>query len=453
METGQIRVLVADDEYYICEGLKEALAKEGYRVDVAHDGLEAESCLKNNIYHATIFDLKMPGRDGLFLLQLVRETSPDTGVIMITAFGDVETAVDAMRQGAYDYLTKPVDLKRLRLSLQHLLDRQALVAENKELRARLDSTEAFGEIVHRSAVMGQVCDVIDQAAMTDVPVLITGETGTGKELATRAIHLRGSRRNAPLIAMNCGAFSESLFEAELFGYVKGAFTGADTNKKGHFAAAEGGTLFFDEVGEIPLPNQVDLLRVLEEKAYRPVGSTQSIKMNVRTIFATNRNLEQEVAEGRFREDLYYRLNVVPVRLPPLRERHEDIPLLVETFLDQLCALHHKSRKRLDADAMQQILIYEWPGNVRELKNTIERLVVTCPDQEIKLAQLPSRVRNKIEEPKAIALKAGMALEDAERILIADTLQNITSNRKDAAEILGISLRTLQYKIKKYDLHS
>jgi DNA-binding NtrC family response regulator len=451
MQMGKIRVLVADDEYYICEGLKEVLVKEGYAVDVAHDGLEAESFLNKNIYHATIFDLKMPGRDGLRLLKFVRETSPDTGVIMITAFGEIETAVDAMRQGAYDYLTKPIDLKRLRLSLQHLLDRQALVAENKELRARLDSTETFGEIVHRSAVMAQVCDVIGQAAMTDVPVLITGETGTGKELVTRAIHQKSSRSNAPLIAMNCGAFSESLFEAELFGYVKGAFTGADTNKNGHFAAAEGGTLFFDEVGEIPLSNQVDLLRVLEEKAYRPVGSTESIKMDVRTIFATNRNLENEVSEGRFREDLYYRLNVVPVRLPPLRERHEDIPLLVERFLDQLCALHHKSRKRLDADAMQQMLLFGWPGNVRELKNTIERLVVTCPDAEVKAAQLPSRIRAAVEKPKEIALKAGMSLDEAERILIADTIRNITSNRREAASRLGISLRALQYKIKKYGL--
>jgi DNA-binding NtrC family response regulator len=237
----------------------------------------------------------------------------------------------------------------------------------------------------------------------------------------------------------------------VFGYVQGAFTGADSNKNGHFAAAEGGTLFFDEVGEIPLTHQVDLLRVLEEKAYRPVGSTQNVKMNVRTIFATNRNLELEVSEGRFREDLYYRLNVVPIRLPHLRDRHEDIPLLVETFLDQLCALHHKFRKQLDADAMQQMLTYEWPGNVRELKNTIERLVVTCPDNDVKFSQLPSRIRAAIEEPKTVALKAGMSLEAAERILISDTLQNITSNRKEAAQLLGISLRALQYKIKKYDL--
>jgi DNA-binding NtrC family response regulator len=451
MERGKIRVLVADDEYYICEGLKEVLTKEGYVVDVAHDGLEAEACLQKNIYHATIFDLKMPGRDGLYLLRTVRDSSPDTGVIMITAFGEVETAVDAMRRGAYDYLTKPVDLKRLRLSLQHLLDRQALVAENKVLRARLDSPESLGEIVHRSAVMAQVCDVIRQAAMTDVPVLVTGETGTGKELVARAIHQGSSRRDEPLIAMNCGAFSESLFESELFGYVKGAFTGADTNKKGHFAAAEGGTLFFDEVGEIPLANQVDLLRVLEEKAYRPVGSTQNTKMDVRTIFATNRNLESEIAEGRFREDLFYRLNVVPISLPHLRDRHEDIPLLVETFLEQLCALHNKSRKRLNADAMQQMLTYEWPGNVRELKNIIERLVVTCPDNEVKYSQLPSRIRAAKEEPKMLALKAGMSLEAVERALIADTLKNLTANRKEAARLLGISLRALQYKIKKYEL--
>ncbi len=451
MDASEIRILIADDEYYICEGLREAMAKNGYQVDVAYDGRKAKTLMETHAYNAAIFDLKMPGNDGLALLKWVREAELDTGVIVITAFGEVETAVEAMRRGAYDYLTKPVDLKRLRLSLEHLLDHRALVAENRALRARLDANGANGEIVHRSAVMEHVCDTIAQAAMTDVPVLITGETGTGKELVARAIHRASARRHAPLVAMNCGAFAETLFGSELFGYVKGAFTGATADKAGHFASAEGGTLFFDEVGEIPLPNQVDLLRVLEEKAYRPVGSTKAVTADVRTIFVTNRDLEQEVAKGQFREDLYYRINVVPIRLPPLRERVEDIPLLIDVFFEHLCVLHQKPRKELTPDAMDRVLAYLWPGNVRELKNTIERIVVTCADQKVDVDHLPSRVRDARDAPDILMVKLGSSLAEVERALIEETLAQVTANRKEAAALLGISVRALQYKIKAYNL--
>ncbi|MDE2800957.1 MAG: sigma-54 dependent transcriptional regulator [Gemmatimonadota bacterium] len=451
MDASEIRLLIADDEYYICEGLREAMTKDGYRVDVAYDGNQAKALMEAQEYDAAIFDLKMPGRDGLSLLKWVRGANREIGVIVITAYGEVETAVEAMRRGAYDYLTKPVDLKRLRLSLERLLDHQALVVENRVLRARLDSNGENGEIVHRSAAMEQVSDTIAQAAMTDVPVLITGETGTGKELVVRAIHQASARRNAPLLAMNCGAFAETLFGSELFGYVKGAFTGATADKAGFFAAAEGGTLFFDEVGEIPLPNQVDLLRVLEEKAYRPVGSTKAVAADVRPIFVTNRDLEREVAEGRFREDLYYRINVVPIRLPPLRERVEDIPLLVDVFFDNLCALHHKPRMELTPDAMDRVLAYFWPGNVRELKNTIERIVVTCADQKVDVDHLPSRIRDAQNATDTITVELGSSLEDMERALIEKTLAHVTANRKEAAALLGISVRALQYKIKAYNL--
>lgn len=451
MDANEIRILIADDEYYICEGLREAMTKDGYRVDVAYDGNQAKTLMEAHEYDAAIFDLKMPGRDGLALLKWVRGANREIGVIVITAYGEVETAVEAMRRGAYDYLTKPVDLKRLRLSLERLLDHQALVAENRVLRARLDSNGENGEVVHRSAAMEQVSDTIAQAAMTDVPVLITGETGTGKELVVRAIHQASARRNAPLVAMNCGAFAETLFGSELFGYVKGAFTGATADKAGFFAAAEGGTLFFDEVGEIPLPNQVDLLRVLEEKAYRPVGSTKAVAADVRTIFVTNRDLEREVAEGRFREDLYYRINVVPIRLPPLRERVEDIPLLIDVFFDNLCVLHHKARKELTPDAMDRVLAYLWPGNVRELKNTIERIVVTCADQKVDVDHLPSRIRDAQNETDTITVELGSSLAEVERALIEKTLAHVTANRKEAAALLGISVRALQYKIKAYNL--
>ena len=451
MEASEIRILIADDEYYICEGLREAMTKDGYGVDVAYDGNRAKALMEAHEYDAAIFDLKMPGQDGLALLKWVRGANREIGVIVITAYGEVETAVEAMRRGAYDYLTKPVDLKRLRLSLERLLDHQALVEENRVLRARLDSNGENGDVVHRSAAMEQVCDTIAQAAMTDVPVLITGETGTGKELVARAIHQASARRNAPLVAMNCGAFAETLFGSELFGYVKGAFTGATADKAGFFAAAEGGTLFFDEVGEIPLPNQVDLLRVLEERAYRPVGSTKAVAADVRTIFVTNRDLEREVAEGRFREDLYYRINVVPIRLPPLRERVEDIPLLIDVFFDNLCVLHHKPRMELAPDAMDRVLAYLWPGNVRELKNTIERIVVTCADQKVNVDHLPSRVRDAQNATDTIMVELGSSLEDVERALIEKTLAHVTANRKKAAALLGISVRALQYKIKAYNL--
>jgi DNA-binding NtrC family response regulator len=450
-ETTEIRVFVADDEYHICEGLKESLLKSSYKVDVAYDGDKASRMLAEQVYHAAIFDLKMPGKDGLSLLKQVKEKSPDTGVIIITAFSEVSTAVDAMRQGAYDYLAKPVDLKRLNLSLRHLLEHQALVAENKELRARLGSAETFGEIVHRSSSMQHVCDTLEQAAMTDVPVLIMGDTGTGKELVARAIHQRSGRRNELLVAVNCGAIPETLFESELFGHTRGAFTGAHENKPGRFAVAEGGTLFLDEVGEIPLANQVDLLRVLEEKVYTPVGSNSPEKSNVRLIFATNRNLEEEVNAGSFREDLYYRINVVPIRLPFLRDRKEDIPLLVETFLDQLCLLHRKERKHLVPDAMQLILNYPWPGNVRELKNVVERIVVTCPDTEVGPGRLPTRIRAVELEPEGITVPPQASLAEMEKQLIVQTLRDRAISRKQAAGILGISLRTLQYKIKKYGL--
>ena len=453
METTGLRILVADDEYHICEGLRESLSKSNYAVDVAYDGTEAAGLLDREVYHAAVFDLKMPGVDGLSLLKLVKEKNPDTGVIIITAFGEVSTAVDAMRLGAYDYLTKPVNLKRLQLSLQHLLQHQALVAENKELRARLDSAPPFEDIVHRSPVMQRVCDTIEQAAMTDVPVLIMGDTGTGKELVARAIHTRSSRGGGPLVAVNCGAIPETLFESELLGHVRGAFTGAHADKPGRFAAAEAGTLFFDEVGEIPLQNQVNLLRVLEEKVYIPVGGTEPVSANVRTIFATNRELEALVRQGRFREDLYYRINVVPLRLPPLRQRREDIPLLVETFLDQLCSLHRKPRKQFTPDAMQVILAYQWPGNVRELKNMIERIVVTCPDREVAQEGLPSRVREAGPEPDSLSVPLGTSIQDVERELITKTLAHVTSNRREAAAVLGISVRTLQYKIKRYNLFS
>ena len=452
MRSSEIHILVIDDEQDVCEGLIDSLTEAGYTVDSVHGLRETAKRLESGSYDAAILDLKVPGEAGMSLLKDFKANSPDTGVIMITSHGEVATAVEAMRLGAYDFLAKPADFKRIRLSLQRLLEHQALVVENKELRARLDSTTSFEEIVHRSEVMRNVCDTIRQAAMTDVPVLITGETGTGKELVARAIWQTSSRAKGPIVPVNCGAIPESLFESELFGHIKGAFTGAHTDKPGRFAAAEGGTLFFDEVSEIPIQNQVDLLRVLEEKVYTPVGEMKPLKANVRTIFATNQDLDTLVRQGRFREDLYYRINVVPIKLPLLKNRREDIPLLVDAFLAQLCPLHGKPRKRLTAGGMKSILNYDWPGNVRELRNVIEQIVVTCEDREVGQKRLPARVRESSPKPQRLAMEIGGSIQDAERALIEHTLKQVTSNRKKAAAILGISVRTLQYKLKLYDLH-
>ena len=449
MRASEIRILVTDDGRDAYEGLVDHLSESGYAVDSAQGLHEAAERLERGFYHAAIVDLQLPGNAGMSLLQRVKEKNPDTGVIIVASHGSVATAVEAMRLGAYDFLTKPADFKRIKLSLQRFLEHQTLVVENKELRARLDSTTTFEEIVHRSEVMRTVCDTIKQAAVTDVPVLITGETGTGKELVARAIWQTSSRASGPIVPVGCGAIPESLFESELFGHVKGAFTGAHVDKRGRFAAAGGGTLFFDEVSEIPLLNQVDLLRVLEQKVYTPVGGMKPIKADVRTIFATNRDLEMLVERGAFREDLYYRINVVPIKLPPLKERKEDIPLLVDTFLAQLCPLHGKSRKCLTAGAMQSIFDYDWPGNVRELKNVVEQVVVTCADREVDHNRLPVRIRESTPNSDRVAVKVGGSLQDAERALIEHTVTQVTCNRKKAAAILGISVRALQYKLKKY----
>ncbi len=451
MHSNENRILVIDDEKDVSEGLIDFLSEAGYIVDAVHGLREIGKRLERGHYHAAILDLKVPGKAAMSLLKEVKARSPDTGVIVITAQGEVATAVEAMRLGAYDFLPKPTDFKRIRLSLERLLEHQALVVENKELRARLDSATSFEEIVHRSEVMRSVCDTIRQAAMTDVPVLITGETGTGKELVARAIWQTSSRADDPMVPVNCGAIPESLFESELFGHVRGAFTGAHADKPGRFAAAEGGTLFFDEVSEIPIQNQVDLLRVLEEKVYTPVGGMKPHKANVRTIFATNRDLDTLMRQGGFREDLYYRINVVPIQLPLLKDRKEDIPLIVDTFLAQLCSLHGKPRKRFTAGAMQSILNYDWPGNVRELKNVIEQIVVTCEDQEVGVKRLPVRVRESGTRPERFEMEIGKSIQDVERALIEHTLTQVTSNRKEAAAILGISVRALQYKLKRYQV--
>ncbi len=451
VEIPNVKILVADDEFNISSGLKEVLQKSGYLVDVASDGNRSAELVEKELYNLAIVDLKMPGPGGLEILRRIREKSPDTIVIIITAYGTVSTAVDAIKSGAYDYITKPMDIKRLRLIVDHALEHQALIAENKELRSRLEGDDSLGTIVARSQGMRKVTDIVKQVALSDVPVLLQGETGTGKELVARSIHQRSQHREGPFIALNCGAVPDNLFESELFGHTKGAFTGAHADRPGRFHMAQGGTLFLDEITEIPLQNQVDLLRVLEEKEFQAVGGTDTIKSAVRIISATNRDLQKAVEDGSFREDLYYRLNVVPIELPPLRDRKEDIPVLIESFLEQFCHIHRQRSRRICADAMRALIDYRWPGNVRELKNTVERIVVTSSEQEIKPEHLPLQIQSAREPSHSFTVGLGISIQEMEKRLIRETLTHVSSNRKQAASALGISLRTLQYKLKEYKL--
>ncbi len=453
MDKSKIHILVADDEPGLCAGIQEALQREGYPVSIAHDGQQAIELIAKRLYNLVIADVKMPARTGAELLTEIKRVSPDTIVILMTAYGTVTTAVDAMKQGAYDYLPKPLDLRRLRTLVKQALEYQAVVAENKELRVRLQKRSEPSPLIGSTETMRAVGRLVDEVAASDVTVLIQGESGTGKELVARAIHTKSLRRDKPFVSVNCAALPEQLLEAELFGHVRGAFTGAYTTRPGRFQMAEGGTLFLDEVGDLPAKGQGDLLRVIEEGTFRMVGSSELSRANVRVIAATNKNLEQAVKEGRFREDLFYRLHVIPIVLPPLRERAEDIPLLIEAFLQHFAAKHKRPAKVMSPDAIQLCQRYRWPGNVRELRNVIERLVITGPRKIIEADDLPASLRQAEAAQAEFAVRAGMTLDEVEKELIRKTLVHVSANREAAARALGISRRTLQYKLKKYGLLS
>ena len=456
MDDIDCRILIADDEATIRQGLQEALQQPGYVIDAAADGNEALDQLDRRSYDVVVLDLRMPGPGGMEILDEIQENHSQTQAIILTAHGNVLTAVEAMKRGAFDFVTKPVDLTHLRLVVGRARDRVDLERENRELHSRLDNRQetedAFRRIVRRSAAMQKATRTVKQVALTDVPVLLRGETGSGKELIARAIHDRSKRRQGPFVAVNCGGFTEDLFASELFGHKRGAFTGAHADRPGRFAIAEEGTLFLDEIGEVPLKNQIELLRALESKEYQPLGDPAVHTADVRIIAATNRDLEAAVSEGIFRDDLYYRLNVVPLDVPPLRDRREDIPLLAEVFLEASCRAYDQPRKKLTREAMAQLVGHDWPGNVRELRNLIQRLVVTCPGS----ALTPEVLAEALGEPSADAdavlhIPLGSSLRDVEAEFIGQTLQRLTSNRRKAADILGISVRSLQYKLKEYDI--
>ncbi len=451
MNRGQIKILVVDDERALGTGIQEALQREGYTVDTANHGETALRMIGGQLYNLVLTDVRMPRLDGLELLRQARRKSRDTQFIIMTAYGTVENAVEAMKEGAYDYLTKPVDLKRLRALVLKALELQAVVAENSELRQRLLKQSEPNHLVGESEAIRKVVRIAEEVARSDVTVLIEGESGTGKELVARLVHARSGRADRPFIFVNCAALPESLVEAVLFGHVKGAFTGAVADKLGRFHLADGGTLFLDEIGDLGPKGQGDLLRVIEDGAFRQVGGTVLQRVDVRIVVATNTNLQEAVAARKFREDLYYRLQIVPIIVPPLRERAEDIPLLIESFLEHFAGKHKRRQKTMASDALQLCQRFPWPGNVRQLRNVIERLVITCPQPTIEAGDLPDFIHAHEKTAVSFPLRVGMTIGEAEKLLIRQTLTHLTSNRAEAARVLGLSRRSLQYKLRRYAL--
>jgi len=444
-------VVVADDERGTREGLERALS-DRYQVVLAEDGQKALQILESQPADVLITDLKMPGLDGMTLLKRAMGLQKPPVCIVMTAYGSIESAVEAMQAGAYHYLTKPnINLDELELVIQRALNERQIEAENVNLRQQLDRKFGLENIIGESPAMQQVFDIIQQVGPTRATVLITGETGTGKELVAHAIHNLSPRRKAPFIAVHAAALPSTLLETELFGHEKGAFTGAVERRLGRFELADGGTLFLDEVGELEPQMQVKLLRVLEERSFERVGGQKTIEVDVRLVAATNKDLKELVAEKKFRDDLYYRLSVVTIALPPLRERREDIPLLVSAFLRQCSEENNKRVTEITPEAMNVLMAYDWPGNVRELRNTVEQMVVLARSEKLTLRDVPPTIRGGADLTKITVVRSGMTVEQAEKELIVQALKECKGNRTRAAEKIGISRRTLHRKLKRYGL--
>jgi len=447
------RILVVDDERSMQEFLEIFLRGEGYEVATAGDVASARAMLESDDFDVVISDIQMPGGSGLELLHAARDASPDAIVIMITAYASTETAIAAMKEGAYDYLTKPFRVDEIRLVVEKALEKKTLAQENRRLRTELRARSRSRRVIGSSAAMQRVFELVSQVADSRANVLVTGESGTGKEMVARAIHEIGERREGPFITVNCAAIPENLIESELFGHVRGAFTGALHNKEGLFELANGGTLFLDEVGDLPLPLQVKVLRAIQEKTFRRVGGTHDQQVDVRIVAATNRQLAAEVAEGRFREDLYYRLNVIEIPLPALRERRDDVALLVDHFVEKYARELGKDVKGLSDDALARLTAYRFPGNVRELENVIERAVALTRGPVIEVESLPRSVLER-EEPASAAripqdgVDLDKMMEDYERSLILEALRPAGGVKKKAARLLGISFRSLRYRLEK-----
>lgn len=445
------RVLVADDEASSRKGLKALLANWGYDVEEASDGEEALQRAVAFLPAVVVADLVMPKLDGLGFLKAIREELPFTTVIILTGHGTIETAVDAMKHGAYDYLTKPVDVPRLKILIQRALEKGEAVREVTLLRRRLKEVWGFGKMVGKSKAMQEVYRLIDLAAPTAAPVLISGESGTGKELVAHILHELSPRSQRAFVAVNCSAIPETLLESEIFGHERGAFTGAMERRVGCFELANDGTIFLDEIAEMSPATQAKFLRILEDGTVRRLGGKQEIKIDVRVLAATNKDPMRAMKEKTLREDLYYRLNVFNLALPPLRDRKEDIPLLIQAFVEELSIKYEKRIKSVDETALRDLVRHPWPGNVRELRNTIERAIIGCETDLISSRHLPPSIASETQHdgPDSVTIPLGVSLEEAEKDLIRRTLAFVNNNKTKAAEILGISLKTLHNKLHRY----
>ncbi len=451
MNSDSPRILVVDDEPTISGMLSEALARKNYKVTVADDGRKALESIKKEQFDLIITDVLLPDLNGMEVLKMAKHIDPDTGVIVITAHSSVESAVEAMRVGAYDYMTKGFSVDEIQMTVGKYFRFQRLVKENELLRSELATRYGIKNVIGNSAAIKHVFETVEMVAPSNATVLIQGASGTGKELIAKAIHQLSPRREEPFVKINCAAIPEGLVESELFGHEKGAFTGAIRSKKGRFELADGGTILLDEISEIQSSLQVKLLRVLQEKEFERVGSSETLQVNVRVIATTNRNLKEEVEKGNFREDLYYRLNVVPINLPVLNDRKEDIPLLVDHFVDKFCKENHRKIGGLHESALQRLMEHDWPGNVRELENTIERAVVVCREKQIQPKHLyfdATKEQTGATE-KDFDFPKNMTLKDLEKRMILQTLKEHNDNRTWASQSLGISVRTLRNKLQEY----
>jgi len=442
------RILVVDDEVNARTALVELLRDEGYSVESAADAFKALGKMADFAPDLVLTDLKMPGMDGLQLLDKLRDGDPDLPVIVMTAFGEVETAVRAMRAGARDYLNKPVNVGELSVVVARELEQRRVRTEAGQMRARLSEKYSFDNIIGSSARMQDVFKTVAQIAGSRASVLVTGESGTGKELIAAAIHERSPRAKGPFVKLHCAALAESILESELFGHERGSFTGALTRRDGRFSQANNGTLFLDEIGEISPAIQVKLLRFLQEREFERVGGNETISVDVRVIAATNRNLPQMVAEGKFREDLYYRLNVISLEMPALRARQSDVPLLAMHFLRKYAVENGKELRGFTSEALEHLTAYNWPGNVRELENVVERAVVMCNSTEVKLGDLPPQFA-AVKPREGLAIP-GATMDEIERYAITKTLESTAGSTSRAAEILNISVRKIQYKLHEYE---
>ena len=440
-------ILIVDDEFSVRDSLQNWFCKDGYAVTAADSAVEALKVMQRQRFDVALLDIKMPGMDGMELQERIHQIDPQVAVIMITAFASVDTAVRALKQGAFDYVTKPIDPDELSHLVLRTLEQRRLREENLQLRGTIDELVTVDRIIGDSPPMQKVLELIEHVARTDATVLILGESGTGKEIIARTIHANSKRRYFPIVSVNCGGLPDSLLESELFGHEKGAFTGAHYRRKGKIEMVDGGTLFLDEVGAINAKMQVDLLRVLETKELTRLGGTRPIKVDFRVICATNDNLERAVSEGRFREDFYYRINVFTIELPPLRTRRSDIPALAEHFLQRFAQQMDKRMQGISSEAMDLLTAYDWPGNVRELSNAIERAMVVGTPPVIQPQDLPLR------KPMTASLAADESLAEVEKRHIAAVLDRTCGNVTQAAEILKVDRVTVYNKIKKYGLRT